>query len=182
MGAVGTMASQWTPELETKVARLWEKHSDSQIAAIILSEDRVHFTRNAIIGKRHRMGGASASPRIREPKQPTVARPRRDGVGGQVQNINRARSPQPRLTNETIQLRCVEIVPRNVTLADLEENDCRYVYGDGDPSEFRFCGHPKFSYVREGLDVTSSYCCAHFHLTRGAGTQSERAATKVVAA
>ena len=57
-----------------------------------------------------------------------------------------------------LQLRCVAITPRHLTLIDLEDNDCRYPYGgDTDGEPITFCGHPR----REG----SSYCTSHFHLT-----------------
>ncbi len=52
-----------------------------------------------------------------------------------------------------ITLRCVEIVPRNISLIELENGDCRYPYGD---EIITFCGHPQ----QEG----SSYCAAHHFL------------------
>ena len=70
-------------------------------------------------------------------------------------------------------LRCVEIDPRHLSLTDLEPDDCRYPYGGEEESEaITFCGHPR----RQG----SSYCAPHFHLTRGPGTASERAAGSVL--
>jgi GcrA cell cycle regulator len=55
---------------------------------------------------------------------------------------------------------------------ELERGDCRYPYGgDAEGEAITFCGHPK----RRG----SSYCVAHFHLTRGPGAQLERAAGTV---
>jgi GcrA cell cycle regulator len=70
-------------------------------------------------------------------------------------------------------LRCVEIDPRHLCLLDLERGDCRYPYGGDEEGEaITFCGHPK----RPG----SSYCAPHFHLTRGPGTASERAAGTVL--
>jgi hypothetical protein len=74
---------------------------------------------------------------------------------------------------ETLKLRCVEIDPRHLSLTDLEPDDCRYPYGGEEESEaITFCGHPR----RQG----SSYCAPHFHLTRGPGTASERAAGSVL--
>ena len=70
---------------------------------------------------------------------------------------------------EAPKLRCVEIAPRHLSLIELEAGDCRYPYGGDEEGEaITFCGHPR----REG----SSYCTPHFHLTRGPGTASERAA------
>ena len=70
---------------------------------------------------------------------------------------------------EVVKLRCVEIAPRHLSLIDLEPGDCRYPYGvDEDGEAITFCGHPRRQ--------DSSYCTPHFHLTRGPGTASERAA------
>ena len=49
-----------------------------------------------------------------------------------------------------LRLRCVEIVPRNLTLLELEDNDCRFPYGEG---TITFCGHPKLK--------GSAYCGPH---------------------
>jgi GcrA cell cycle regulator len=74
---------------------------------------------------------------------------------------------------EAVKLRCVEIEPRQLSLLDLERGDCRYPYGGDETGKaITFCGHPR----RPG----SSYCVAHFHLTRGPGTLSERAVGTVL--
>ena len=54
---------------------------------------------------------------------------------------------------EVTKLRCTEIVPRNVSLIDLESDDCRYPYGT---DEITFCGHLK--------QPGSAYCAAHHAL------------------
>jgi GcrA cell cycle regulator len=73
---------------------------------------------------------------------------------------------------ETTELRCVEIEPRRLSLVELESGDCRYPYGGDEEGEaITFCGHPQ--------RAASSYCTAHFHLTRGPGTATERAAVTV---
>jgi GcrA cell cycle regulator len=51
--------------------------------------------------------------------------------------------------------------------------DCRYPYGGDERGEaITFCGHPQ----RAG----SSYCAAHFDLSIGPGTASERAADRAL--
>ena len=71
-----------------------------------------------------------------------------------------------------LKLRCVGIVPRHLSLLELEPGDCRYPYGgEAEGEAITFCGHPR----REG----SSYCVSHFHLTSSPGTASERIAGKV---
>jgi GcrA cell cycle regulator len=70
-------------------------------------------------------------------------------------------------------LRCVAIAPRHLSLTDLEPGDCRYPYGgDEDGVAITFCGHPRRK--------NSSYCGAHFRLSRGRGTAAERAAGTVL--
>jgi GcrA cell cycle regulator len=57
------------------------------------------------------------------------------------------------------ELRCVEIVPRHLSLVELESGDCRYPYGgDGEDEPITFCGHPR--------RPDSSYCAPHFDLSR----------------
>ena len=73
---------------------------------------------------------------------------------------------------EMPKLRCVEIVPRQLSLVELEPGDCRYPYGgDEEGDAITFCGHPR----RQG----SSYCAPHFHLTRGPGIPLQRDAGTV---
>jgi GcrA cell cycle regulator len=65
--------------------------------------------------------------------------------------------------------RCVGIEPRHLSLLELEARDCRYPYGgDRDGEAITFCGHLR----RED----SSYCAAHFHLTRNVESAPERSA------
>jgi GcrA cell cycle regulator len=145
-------------------------------------EFRTTFSRNAVIGKCKRLGldkrGISqerqasvdvSKPRDRSGRVRIPAKPK--GAGGQFRPSS--------VSTEIVNLRCVEVNPRLMTFLELQPNDCRFIYGNGDPSDFRFCGHPKFNYVRNGIDVQSSYCGPHYGICQGQGTASERAATKV---
>jgi hypothetical protein len=61
-----------------------------------------------------------------------------------------------------------EIDPRYLSLVDLEPGDCRFPYGgDKEGEAITFCGRPR----RQG----TSYCAAHFYLTRGPDAAPERA-------
>lgn len=194
------MASPWTDVLKAKALNLHKTHSASVIAGILLKEDRVSFSRNAVIGVLHRM---EAPPKpLREPKKRGPKHDRRHDGGAQtVQRINRKRQGdhhavtkilaggngglrviQSAARDVTPRLRCVEVEPLLLTFEELPENGCKYPYGEGEPSTFRFCGHPRFTFQRIGVDVKSSYCGAHFDLTSGHGTASERAATRGIAA
>lgn len=68
-------------------------------------------------------------------------------------------------------LRCAEVTPLHLSLMDLKPDCCRWPYGGypgNDP--ITFCGHPMFM---------RSYCMAHYQLSIGNGTPSERAAHRV---
>lgn len=148
------VVTPWTDARIADLAKWWDEgFSCSQIAAKL-----GNATRNAVIGKVHRMGlsgrGAGTLPtlairrvRAAQPKEPPVRK--RQFTVRQIEA-----------------LRCVEIIPRHIVLADLEPGDCRYPYGEG---PFTFCGNA----------TTASYCDAHAVLCTGLGTTSERYASKV---
>lgn len=145
---------------------------------VLREEFGISFTRNAIVGILKRMGLNAAhkseerrrKPRIKVPKQT------RSGEHHAVLKIrsangnsNQLRVISTRESADQYKLRCVEIVPRHLTLIELECGDCRYPYGGDSTSEaITFCGHPSYSYVREGTEakITSSYCRPHFELCR----------------
>jgi GcrA cell cycle regulator len=150
--------------------------SFSRIADAINTKFNTTYSRSAAIGRARRLGLASPkrrkNPARRCPKLPPKAkapRPRK--------SRERYVSVRPRPTALVeragrVTLRCVEIVPRHLSLFDLEDGDCRYPFGGNDDGEaITFCGHPCRS--------SSSYCVAHFHLTRGPDAPSEPAAAPV---
>ena len=179
------MASPWTPEPKAKVARLWEKHSDSVISRILWEEDRVSFSRNAIIGLRHRMGTTGRLPP--QEKEVVTPRPRRNS-GPVVQKINRERrAPKPKPIFETVplaDLRVVDLAPRasGITITDLEPGECRWPV-DERGGIHHFCGDPVATSIdKVGRMVTHSYCAHHRAMSIGPGTTSERTATRGIAA
>ncbi|MDO9057770.1 MAG: GcrA family cell cycle regulator [Bradyrhizobium sp.] len=129
------------------------------------------YSRNATIGRAKRMGLAALDrpKRLCRARQPLHAPQLRKGADRAAETKPEAPvSERP----ERVKLRCVQIIPRHLVLIELEAGDCRYPYGgDVEGEAITFCGHPQ----REG----SSYCPGHFHLTRGPGTASERAAIPV---
>jgi GcrA cell cycle regulator len=154
---------------------LVEGMSYSAIAAAINAKYKTSYSRNATIGRAKRMG--LSGPKW--PKNLSTRRPRRsrrEKATGLHQARERhvpdyfMRIPVFERT-KALKLRCVEIVPRHLSLLDLEDGDCRYPYGgDEDGEAITFCGHPR--------QDESSYCTAHFHLTRGPCTpSSERSDT-----
>jgi GcrA cell cycle regulator len=167
------MQSNWAPEhsdlLREGVAK---GMSFSEIADTINAKFKTDYSRSAAIGRARRMGLAepvrpNELPRLpANPLQPQLPRVFE-------RHVPEARRPVPVSERAaTLQLRCIGIVPRHLSLLDLEPGDCRYPYGgDKEGEAITFCGHLQ----RPG----SSYCLSHFHLTCGLGTASERAAVPV---
>lgn len=145
--------------------------SFSRIGREINSRFGTSYTRNAVIGRAKRMGLA-ALKRVDQtpvvPASPGSVRPCQMLVpNGGEPGASAGKSEPP------LKLRCVGIRPRLISVLELEPGDCRYPYGgDKEGEGITFCGHPQ----RPG----SSYCAPHFHLSRGPGTESDRADGPVV--
>jgi GcrA cell cycle regulator len=172
-------ANDWAPEhcqaLQDYLAR---GMSFAEIAREINARFGTAYTRNAAIGRSKRM--KLAAPK--RPAKPPKAKPQKSSRSAPKSREQRAAEPvrptaaprpeQPQRV-EPVKLRCVGISPRLVSLIDLEPLDCRYPYGgDKDNEPIAFCGHPRLP--------GSSYCAPHFHLTRGPGTEAERAVAPVM--
>ena len=114
------------------------------------------FSRNAAIGKGKRLGLISPA---KPPGKRIVRRP--DPF---IRPFKRPVPIPPKPPRAVIELRCAEIEPLHLDLLDLEPHHCRWPYG---VQKITFCGHSK---------MVGSYCLAHFQLSVGPGTASERAA------
>jgi GcrA cell cycle regulator len=139
--------------------------SYAEIAEAINAKFETVYSRNAALGRARRMGLADPDRPKSPPKSsaPQLQRIRERNTASSLQ-LTPVFEPV-----ETVKLRCVEVDPRRLSLIDLEPGDCRYPYGgDAEGEAITFCGHPR----RRG----SSYCTAHFDLSRGPGTASERTA------
>src|SRR5438477_4665557 len=136
--------------------------SFSAIAKALNARFETLYSRNAALGGAKRMGLSSPNP----PKNVPTRWPRRRRKKAAGLHKPRERHAPEFITRmpvakrtEAPKLRCVVLVPRHLSLLDLEASDCRYPYGgEADGEAITFCGHPR----RED----SSYCTPHFHLTR----------------
>ena len=131
----------WTLELEAVLRVHWadRKLSASSIAKII------GVTRNAIIGKAHRLGLESRKKNA-EPGQLIEKR--------RQQPIHRRREPRPpqlKVIGRRPPPSMAHIKARHISLIDLKEGDCKFPYGDG---PFTFCGC-------KNRDVDTPFCAEH---------------------
>jgi GcrA cell cycle regulator len=132
------------------------------------------YTRNAVLGRGKRMGFvAPETTRERQPPRRLLEKAGRAQARAAAERrpLPILAPPEPRA--EPVQLRCVGISPRLISLVDLEPGDCRYPYGgDTDSEPIVFCGHPR--------QAGSCYCTPHFHLTRNREGAIERPLSAVV--
>ena len=139
----------WTEERVEMLKKLWaDGLSASQIAAELGG-----ITRNAVIGKVHRLGlsgraksPSSSAPRPRKPRSSTMMRvPRAHIRGNTALAYDYAVEPEPEL---------IEIpVEQRKNLLQLNEATCHWPVGDPGSTDFFFCG----GQANEG----SPYCNYH---------------------
>ena len=137
------MPMNWTDERVELLKKLWaDGLSASQIAAELGG-----ITRNAVIGKVHRLGlsgraksPSSASPRPRKPRQTHMMRVRPSMRGNtalaHAYAYDTDSEPEPELIENIIP------IGQRRTLVELNENTCRWPIGDPSTQEFFFCGGP----------------------------------------
>jgi GcrA cell cycle regulator len=144
----------WTDERVETLKKLWaEGHSASQIAGELGG-----VTRNAVIGKVHRLGlagraksPASTAPRPRKPRAAShmlrVSRPSTRGNTALAHAYELEVDAEPEFIDNVIPL------GQRRNLLELTEETCRWPIGDPGTPEFFFCG---------GQALTSlPYCAYH---------------------
>jgi GcrA cell cycle regulator len=137
----------WTDERVELLKKLWNQGlSASQIAAELAGG----VTRNAVIGKVHRLGLSgrtkAPSPQPVRPRKAVTRAPSHPMTHAPQVRGNLALSPKPVAPAPVIEIapapspEIVIPVSERVTIMDLRESMCRWPHGDPTSEEFRFCG------------------------------------------
>jgi GcrA cell cycle regulator len=139
--------------------------SYAEIARAINAEFNTSYSRCAAIGRARRLGLGAAHP-LGEATTPTpipASMPR-----SRPQSLQKLAERYKAMAKwfvpffeqvDAPKLRSVDADPLHLSLLALGAGDCRYPYGGDEEGEvITFCGRPKYA--------SSSYCAAHFHLTR----------------
>jgi GcrA cell cycle regulator len=168
----------WTEERVAELKKLWaEGHSASQIAKRLGS-----VTRNAVIGKVHRLGlSGRATPSRPVKRPPRLARPKPQQMPRQPQT---ASAPRPAISGalairqEPAQTHISEaeanIEPKRlsngdmVTVLTVKDSMCKWPIGDPADAAFGFCGH--------GTADGSPYCPEHARVAFQPAKKRERRA------
>ena len=111
----------WTDDRVDKLKALWKKGlSASQIA----EELGENITRNAVIGKAHRLGLSSRPSPVKKPAQ---SKPRKAPVK-KAAPVAPAPAPEP------------EDKPDKITILELTDRICKWPLGHPGEDDFQFCG------------------------------------------
>jgi GcrA cell cycle regulator len=147
----------WTDEVVEQLKQHWiDGKSASQIAGLLGNG----VTRNAVIGKVHRLGlaGRAKTPSASVPRARRLAPPPTHRVAGPRLSSSHA----PRMMRGATALALAPeslselesqeefesvVLPMSlrVTIVELKESMCRWPLGDPATSEFRYCGSPAAS-------------------------------------
>ena len=128
----------WTPEKVEKLKELWGKGSTASEIAQILGG----VTRNAVIGKAHRL---NLSGKIQTKKSSSLA----TSNNGSESKISRKNSRRGKFKSLIIDK---DFEPENPKqLEELDENSCKWPIGHPNEDNFYFCGRTSlkdFSYCK----------------------------------
>jgi len=142
----------WTDDRVALLSKLWaDGLSASQIAAELGG-----VTRNAVIGKVHRLGLSGRA----KPANTSMKRPKRASKQGYSRTKTGPRSGGNGTALSVVTRTVVEDIPEpdslKMELVNLTEKTCRWPHGDPATSDFHFCGH--------NIKEDSPYCEYHSRL------------------
>lgn len=148
-----SLSMSWTDERVELLKKLWaDGLSASQIAGELGG-----ITRNAVIGKVHRLGlsgraksPSSSVPRQRKPRTSHMMRVARPAMRG---NTALALAFETDLDVQPDTIENIVPIGQRRTLLELNEHTCRWPIGDPSTNEFFFCGGPPIT--------TLPYCAYH---------------------
>lgn len=162
----------WTEE---RVERLKSLYAEGLSFGEITAE-LGGVSRNAVIGKAHRIG---LSGRVRQPRKPRTVEAKAPSHRGQRRHIRRASTPgtffqvaaEPEV--EVVPVEDEKIpVKQRCQLGDLTASNCHWPVGDPMDPGFFFCGAPGVP----GLPYCPGHCARAFNVDAGRPDWRRRAA------
>lgn len=140
----------WTDDRVEILSTLWaEGLSASQIATKLGG-----VTRNAVIGKVHRLG---LSGRVKPKRKTKVATPRTATTARKRTPVKRRAAPRVVAAPPPPPLEAKPLANGEfATIMTINEHICKWPLGDPTSADFRFCGR--------GTDKGEPYCQAHAQL------------------
>ncbi len=168
----------WTDERIATLKKMWKEGKSAAEIAKTLGKG---VTRNAVIGKAHRMGLSgrpspikkSATPKKEVAPKKTAAKPTRSKKTAAPAAAPTNKSSAPAKEVEDIKIFEKDVVPPGggVALLDLTERMCKWPIGDPREDDFTFCGLP----IRPG----TPYCPEHAAMAYQTSSRNRSAAAAV---
>jgi GcrA cell cycle regulator len=173
--------STWSEERIAELRKLWEAGLS---CSMIAKEMNCGFTRNAIIGKCHRLGlKQKDSPKARVPyrrdarvfgpKPPRPARPRRETVDHRPDCEQRSKHPTPQRIYRKAEPKPWKDAMHPIgemkllSIVELTNTTCRFPIGDPLDERFAFCGND--------CRIEDPYCFGHMRIAyQGGSSYNER--------
>ncbi len=172
----------WTDERIALLKKMWKEGKSAAEIAKILAKG---VTRNAVIGKAHRMGLSGRPSPIKKPaaapakKEKEAAAPAKKESAREAAPAARKSAPapvasgkaNPMLAREADEMKKIEkdVVPLGggVSLLELTERMCKWPIGDPRDDDFTFCGR--------GIRVGTPYCPEHAAMAYQSSSRSRQA-------
>tara|TARA_R110002126_G_scaffold13118_7_gene57200 strand:- start:94611 stop:95285 length:675 start_codon:yes stop_codon:yes gene_type:complete len=171
--SVGDILMAWTDERVAVLKKMW---GDGKTAAEIAKELAEGVTRNAVIGKAHRLKlSGRASPiqaskkTVKVAKEQTIAKPRAKAKAVDTLAKPKAAPKRALTSSGSPTKQDVEIIKnkgQRLPLSELNERMCRWPIGDPKSAEFGFCG--------EHSETGLSYCPEHGQIAYQTTTRSRK--------
>ena len=167
----------WTDERIGLLKKMWKEGKSAAEIAKTLGKG---VTRNAVIGKAHRMGLSGRPSPIKKPApaKKEAAPARKDTAVKEVKKATLppgGSKPNPALAREAEELKKIEkeIVPLGgrVSLLALTERMCKWPIGDPREADFSFCGRN----IRQG----TPYCPEHASMAYQTSSRSRGPAVAI---
>lgn len=141
----------WTEERVEKLRELWDKGLSASQIAKELAEG---VTRNAVIGKAHRLGLASRPSPVKADAAKKAAAPKKAADSGKTTLAAKRAAAK----SESISIKPVvqkRTGSGKITILELSERICKWPIGHPGDADFQFCGKPSQS--------VHPYCSEHCH-------------------
>ena len=159
------VGSFWTEARVIELVQMWADGISSSRISKMMSQKYDHtVTRNAVIGRLSRMGLTSKTRQEekkfrRRQKAKATVRSREKKIREEMRSPHRMaswpvkREAHPPLNYEEVFREVIVPEVDRVTIADLEDHQCRWPVGDPRESDFHFCGARRMP--------NASYCVYH---------------------
>ena len=171
----------WTDERIALLKKMWKEGKSAAEIAKMLAKG---VTRNAVIGKAHRMGLSGRPSPIKKPLPPKKEVAVKKGALPVLKDSKKsAAAPavglkNPALIKESEELKKLEKdaakIGGGVALIDLSERMCKWPIGDPKEADFSFCGRT----IRQG----TPYCPEHAAMAYQTSSRSRGPSAAAIAA